>query len=345
MVAASNTSPNPRTDCVPSVAIPVVDLLEERTLVKDLIVRSCEELGFFKVINHGVPLDVPARMEATSMEFFSLPSSEKNLAGPANPLGYGSKSIGLRGDTGDVEYLLLPTNSSCMAKRACAISTNYPHEFSSVMNEYVDAVKSLACEILELLAEGLGLNNTEVFSKLIRDRESDSLLRLNHYLPCNSKEDNYKNSSRIGFGEHTDPQIITILKSNNVEGFQILGPFGAWVPVPPDPDSFFVNVGDALQVMTNGRVLSVRHRAMASSYMPRLSMVYFGAPPLGAWISPLSEMITSKEPKRYKSFTWGDYKKAMYTLSLGHNRLDRFQTDSDPTKRMLEYSTSIEKVN
>ena len=84
-----------------------------------------------------------------------------------------------------------------------------------------------------------------------------------------------------------------------------------------------------MQALTNGRFVSVRHRAMANSYTSRLSMIYFGAPPLHAWISPLPETITPSTPRRYKSFTWAEYKKTMYTLRLSHNRLNLYKMDAD----------------
>lgn len=129
---------------------------------------------------------------------------------------------------------------------------------SSAVNGYVEAVRGLACEILELIAEGLWVPDTSVFSRLIRDVESDSLIRLNHYPPIMDGDTSPSPSSfpphhqqqqkRIGFGEHSDPQILTILRSNGVGGLQISLEDGVWVPISPDPTAFCINVGDVLQV-------------------------------------------------------------------------------------------------
>lgn len=114
--------------------------------------------------------------------------------------------------------------------------------FSAALDEYTAAVRQLACEVLELIAEGLRIQPRNIFSKLLKDEESDSVLRLNHYPPCPALQ-------RVGFGEHTDPQIISVLRSNNTSGFQISLRDGSWLPVTPDQDSFFFNVGDSFQVI------------------------------------------------------------------------------------------------
>lgn len=112
------------------------------------------------------------------------------------------------------------------------------------MNDYVKAVKKMACDILEMLAEGLMIQQKNVFSELLMDKQSDSVFRLNHYPPCPV----FHGKNLIGFGEHTDPQIISVLRSNNTSGLQISLKEGSWIPVPADQDSFFINVGDSLQV-------------------------------------------------------------------------------------------------
>lgn len=91
-----------------SSTIPIVDL--SKPDAKTLIVNACEEFGFFKVINHGVPMEAISQLETEALKFFSLPLNEKEKAGPPNPFGYGSKRIGPNGDVGWVEYLLLNNN-------------------------------------------------------------------------------------------------------------------------------------------------------------------------------------------------------------------------------------------
>lgn len=99
--------------------IPLIDL--SRPESKTEIVKACEDFGFFKVINHGVPMDFIRRLESEAVEFFSLPLSEKEKAGPPSPFGYGNKQIGRKGDMGWVEYLLLTTNPDFISQKLSSI--------------------------------------------------------------------------------------------------------------------------------------------------------------------------------------------------------------------------------
>lgn len=239
------------------------------------------------------------------------------------------------------------------------------------MNEYTSAVRSLACQILELIAEGLKIQPRNSLSQYLLDKQSDSVFRLNHYPPC--PELDAPQHNLIGFGEHTDPQILTVLRSNNTAGLEICMKDGTWLSVSPDQSSFFINVGDAmqvrkiyslsllqgcaeasfheflfpllfqlflcfwylifppswmyaLQVLTNGKFRSVRHRVLANGKKSRLSMIYFGAPSLTAKVAPIP-LFLREEKSRYKEFTWYEYKKAAYSSRLADNRLDIFTTE------------------
>ncbi|WVZ08984.1 hypothetical protein V8G54_022330 [Vigna mungo] len=327
MVVSSPTSSKIASNKTKAMGIPTIDLSMERSRLSQTVVKTCEEYGFFRVVNHNVPKEVIARLEEEGAEFFSKPSHEKRRAGPASPFGYGFTNIGPNGDMGDLEYLLLHANPLSIAQISKTIA-NDSTKFSTVVKEYVEVVKEVTCEILDLVVEGLGVADKSGLSRLIRDFDSDSVLRMNHYPPLKVKWKGNKNS--IGFGAHSDPQMLTIMRSNDVGGLQIYTREGLWLPVPPDPTNFFVMVGDVLQVMTNGKFMSVRHRALTNTSEARMSMIYFAAPPLDWWIAPLPEMVSPPENESvYKGFTWAQYKEATYSLRLGDSRLDLFRAQID----------------
>lgn len=107
--------------------IPSIDLSKPDS--KSLLVKACEEVGFFKVINHGIPLAIIERLEAEAMKFFSLPQCEKEHVASANPYGYGNKMIGLNGDAGWVEYFLLQTNPKSISQISSHLFKENPDVF------------------------------------------------------------------------------------------------------------------------------------------------------------------------------------------------------------------------
>ncbi|KAM0921275.1 hypothetical protein ACQ4PT_007141 [Festuca glaucescens] len=180
------------------------------------LVAACEEQGFFRAEKEG---------------------------GVGEPVGYGCKQIGNGGDLGWIEYLLLCLTSAgtvpaasfpfstlpCAAAAAAAAAAASPSEPSGtlreLLEEYAAAVRRVACGVLELMAEGLGIEPADAISRLVADAESDNMLWVNHYPPAPAQQ-----AGRLltGFGEHTDPQIISVLCSNGTTGLEIAGHDGAW---------------------------------------------------------------------------------------------------------------------
>ncbi|KAK7399794.1 hypothetical protein VNO78_10986 [Psophocarpus tetragonolobus] len=308
--------------------VPEVDLTHSQA--KTMIVKACQEFGLFKLVNHGVPLELMTRLENQALNFFMQPQSVKDKATPPDPYGYGSKRIGTNGDMGWVEYLLLTTNPDVISPKTLLLFQQNPQIFRCAMEEYIRAVKKVCCEVLELMAEGLEIGTRNVFSRLISDERSDSCLRVNRYPACPElNAEALSGPNLIGFGEHTDPQIISVLRSNNTSGLQICLQDGTWASIPPDHTSFYVNVGDLLQVMTNGRFRSVKHRVLADSSMSRLSMIYFGGPPLNEKIAPLHSLVSNEEESLYRELTWREYKNAAYKSRLSDNRLSLFDKSAN----------------
>nr|BAJ65445.1 gibberellin 2-oxidase [Torenia fournieri]BAJ76665.1 gibberellin 2-oxidase [Torenia fournieri] len=311
--------PNKPTTCeIFTLQIPVIDLADHSD-ARNLIVEACKEFGFFKVINHGVPTELMSMLEEELFNFFKLPQQEKDKCGPANPFGYGNKRIGLNGDVGWIEYLLFCTNPEIISQNPEAVVPKISESLSVLVNEYISEVRNMACNVLEMMVDEMKIEPRDVLSKLIRDDNSDSCFRFNHYPPACSDH-------QMGIGEHTDPQIISVGRSNNTSGLQIsLRSDGSWVSVPPDDTSFFFNVGDSLQVMSNGRFKSVKHRVIADGASSRVSMIFFGGPPLSEKIKPLQSIMEEGEESLYKEFTWFEYKNSAYKTRLGDDRLGLFE--------------------
>lgn len=108
---------------------------------------------------------------------------------------------------------------------------------SEVVGAYAIEAKKLGSIILELIAEGLGLE-----SDYFRNQLSESLLlSINHYPPCPDP------SLTLGLPKHNDPNLITILLQGNVSGLQVFKN-GEWIGVEPHPNAFVINIGYTLQV-------------------------------------------------------------------------------------------------
>ncbi|KAJ0241531.1 Gibberellin 2-beta-dioxygenase 1 [Hirschfeldia incana] len=303
--------------------IPVIDISDPES--KHALVKACEDFGFFKVINHAVPSELVSVLEHEAVEFFTLPTSDKNqVAG--YPFGYGNRKIGRNGDVGWVEYLLMNVKLDIGSDPFLPGLLNNRETIRNAVLEYTTSVRKMTCDVLEMITDGLGIQPRNTLSKLVSDQNSESIFRLNNYPPCPCIDENTNGGNNVmGFGEHTDPQIVSVLRSNKISGLQINLADGSWISVASDPSSFFFNVGDSLQVLTNGRFKSVKHRVLTNSVEARVSMIYFAGPSFTQRISPLTCLMNNEDESLYEEFTWSEYKTSAYNSRLSDNRLQPFE--------------------
>jgi len=110
-----------------------------------------------------------------------------------------------------------------------------------------------------------------------------------------------------------------------VSGLQVLKN-GKWVSVKPIANAFVVNLGDQLQVVSNGRFRSVEHRAVTNMDSARISIPTFWNPGEDAFIAPAASMVDEQHPAVYRGYNFEEFARAFWSQGLkGKSVLDRFK--------------------
>ena len=91
-----------------------------------------------------------------------------------------------------------------------------------------------------------------------------------------------------GVGAHKDPGFLTLLLIEpGVAGLQVRTDDG-WLDVPPTEDAFVVNIGELMEVATDGYLRATDHRVVAPpAGSERISIPFFFNPGLAAQVPPL----------------------------------------------------------
>ncbi|XP_027928169.1 protein SRG1-like [Vigna unguiculata] len=310
---------------VGTLQIPVIDMhrllsQESGTSELDKLHLACKEWGFFQLINHGISSSMVEKVQLEMKDFFNLPMTEKEKfwQTPENIEGFGQAFVlseDQKLDWADMFYMItLPEHS-----RMPHLFPQLPLPFRDTLEVYSKKLKDLAMDILGHLAKALGIEEVEI-RELFED--GIQMMRMNYYPPSPEPE------KVIGLTNHSDPQALTILlQLNEPEGLQIRKD-GMWVPVNPLPNSFIVNVGDILEIITNGTYRSVEHRATVNSEKERLSCATFYSPREDAVICPSPCLITDQTPPQFKSIRVDQYFKDFFARKLeGKSNRDYMKID------------------
>ncbi|CAB4310749.1 unnamed protein product [Prunus armeniaca] len=120
-----------------------------------------------------------------------------------------------------------------------------------------------------------------------------------------------------GLPGHTDCNLITVLLQDDVPGLQVLRN-GKWVAVNPIPNTFIVNIGDMMQVISNDKYKSVLHRAVVNCNSERISIPTFYCPSPDAVIGPAKDLISHDQPAMYRNFTYAEYFEKFWNRGLAN---------------------------
>jgi aminocyclopropanecarboxylate oxidase len=179
--------------------------------------------------------------------------------------------------------------------------------YRRAMKRFAGELEALAERLLDLLCENLGLEKGYL-ARAFRGPSKGAPTfgtKVSSYPPC-PRPDLVK-----GLRAHTDAGgIILLFQDDRVGGLQLLKD-GEWVDVPPTRHSIVVNLGDQLEVITNGRYKSVVHRVVAQTDGNRMSIASFYNPGGDAVIFPAPALVRADEAAgaAYPKFVFEDYMK------------------------------------
>ncbi|KAF3349844.1 hypothetical protein VD0002_g6260 [Verticillium dahliae] len=288
-------------------ALPIVDLASFAS-AEDLgaeLMRVGRNPGFFYVVGHDLSDDVASHVFRLAQHFFDAPAEEKLAYGNGSgDLGY----TGMREETlsgkgpGDVKesfYLADPgTSQQPLPPRL----DRHREQLAAFFHD----CDALAKKLLKAMAIGLGVPQ-DYLSKA-HTGESCRMRLINYpAVSCESpKRDAVNNDSGdIRAGAHSDYGSLTLLfrQPSDQGGLQVLrqddsaGP--TWIDVPCLPNAIVVNIGDALEFWTAGRLRSTVHRVAfprnAKENVARLSIPVFIQPDRNVVLAPIGVSGGSSE--------------------------------------------------
>ncbi|GAA3606818.1 2-oxoglutarate and iron-dependent oxygenase domain-containing protein [Marihabitans asiaticum] len=275
-------------------ALPVLDLSrarrEDATTFRADLLAAARDVGFFYLVGHGVPAATTDRLLQAAREFFALPLSEKqaieNLRSPhfrgwtrlGGELTQGRQDwreqidFGIERDprpaTKDEPWNILEGPNQWPAAHPA---------LREVVHQWQHALTGIAEELLSQWAVALG-QDASIFAPAFA--EPSSLIKIICY-PGRDKADQ-------GVGAHTDSGVLTLLllEPGSV-GLQVRRD-GTWVDVEPVEGAFVVNIGELLEVATDGLLRATAHRVVSPpAGSTRISVPFFYNPSLSAQIPTL----------------------------------------------------------
>ncbi|KAI3807961.1 hypothetical protein L1987_23900 [Smallanthus sonchifolius] len=297
--------------------VPLIDIGGgDRGLISKQIGDACRHYGFFQVINHGVPDDLVEKMQQVAREFYELPVEEKMKLYSEDPAKTMRFATSFNVDKEQVhnwtDYLRLHCHP--LEQYTLEWPSN-PSNFKEHVADYCIAVRELGIRLLEFISESLGLEKERI-SNILGDLGQH--MGINYYPVCPQPELTY------GIPCHTDPNAITILLQDTlVTGLQVLKD-GKWVAIKPCPNAFVINIGDQLDVVTNGEYKSVWHRVVVNSEKPRMSIASFLCPCNDSILSAPKELIKDGSTPVFKNFTYAEYYKKFWSGNLDGKRCIEF---------------------
>jgi len=262
-----------------------------RAACGDALHHALRDTGFAVLRGTGVPPATLARMRQAVAAVFDVPRDlyrdsmvqKTNYRGYV-PLGYFTPNAGgARADQYEAWKLHWEASATDPVCAACALYG--PNRWPAIGFDVQGAVQAYWAEmtrvndaVLVALCQSLGIDPVLVLSMMDQPLTNMTLL---NYPPTPARDELW------GIHPHKDFNFLTLLAHDPVGGLEVRTQDGQWIEAQCGPHDYVLNVGDMLELLTGGRLVSTPHRVTNRSALQRQSFPYFSVPRFDVVVEPL----------------------------------------------------------
>ncbi|EAN77310.1 iron/ascorbate oxidoreductase family protein, putative [Trypanosoma brucei brucei TREU927] len=303
----------------PRASLPVIDVSplfggaeQEIMKVAKQLDHACRTSGFLYVVGHPIKQEQIDRVLQISKTFFSLPMEEKmkidvkkgflkyrgyvpfGAEEPEHAKTYSYEAF-------NMGYHLPLHHPEVMARaplRGPNVHPTQVPEWVDIMETYFRDMWAFMLVLLRAMARGIGIRE-DFFDDKFSVPQCE--LTVKHY----PEPKTHANGNTLRM-EHSDYGIITILYQDSTGGLQVRNPDDKLVDVPPIEGSFVVNIGDMMEMWTNGRYRSTKH-CVVSRGKERYSIPFFCNPNPNALVKCLDNCYSDTNPPKYPPVKASDW--------------------------------------
>ena len=245
--------------------------------------HAARDVGFFYLTDHGIDDALQRALQSESRRFFALSDEQKQQVAMIHSphfRGYNRSAAELtRGQPDWREQFDVGAERQAITLREHdprwlqlqgpnlwpeALPTLRP-----VLLQWQHAMTDMAMTLLRAFAEALHLPR-EAFDTLYGEKPNEHIKLIRY-----PGQQDTQNSTQ-GVGAHKDSGFLSFLLQDEQKGLQVEVSDGQWIDAAPLPGSFVVNIGELLELATNGYLRATVHRVITPpANSQRLSIAFF----------------------------------------------------------------------
>lgn len=270
-----------------AATLPVLDLArytssaERDAFLADLR-HAARDIGFFYLINHGVDDALQNAVQREACRFFALTEAQKEQVAmihsphfrgynrAASEITRGQPDWREQFDIGAERPALLLSDSDPRWRRLQGPNL-WPDALPTLKPALLDwqrAMTSMALRLLRAFAEALQLP-ADAFDTLYGSKPNEHIKLIRY-------PGQHATQSAQGVGAHKDSGFLSFLLQDEQKGLQVEVAPDRWIDAAPRAGSFVVNIGELLELATNGYLRATVHRVVSPpADRERLSIAFF----------------------------------------------------------------------